>query len=224
MSRIKLFKNGFTMAEVLITLGVVGVVAAMTLPLITSKIENYVLRNQFLKQYASFSSTIKKMEYENGGIFKCYYIPGQEYSECTDFWNKFFENYKVIKTCKYRTDKNCAPIYKTKSEIVENGGKWLNSSCSNFSALNYTAHVLADGAIVYLSGYNTQYQFAVDINGHKGPNKFGYDVFVLHLSPQQNASYVRITDKICACYEKGGRRVKNVLLNNYDINNSAFEE
>ncbi len=220
------FKNknfAFTLAEVLITLGIIGVVAVLTLPVVKSKIENYVLRNQFLKFYASFSSTIKNMEYENGGIFKCYYYPGGEYSECNDFWNKFFEHYKVIKICNYNTDKSCAPVYKSKSQIIADGGAWLNPSCSDMAHFNYSAHVLADGTIVYISGYvHSRYQFVVDINGHKGPNKWGYDVFTLNLSPQQNANYVKITDMICTRYEKGGRRLKNVLLNNYNINRNPF--
>lgn len=39
-------KNGFTMAEVLITLGIIGIVAAMTLPALVQKYQNYIVENR----------------------------------------------------------------------------------------------------------------------------------------------------------------------------------
>ena len=42
-------RKAFTMAEVLITLGIIGVVAALTMPVILSKVEDKVLESQSLK-------------------------------------------------------------------------------------------------------------------------------------------------------------------------------
>lgn len=47
-------KNGFTLAEVLITLGVIGVVAAMTLPAVINNVENRVNINKLKKEYSVF--------------------------------------------------------------------------------------------------------------------------------------------------------------------------
>ena len=38
--------------------------------------------------------------------------------------------------------------------------------------------VLSDGAIIILQGYT---EFVIDVNGQKGPNKWGYDVYRLAL-------------------------------------------
>lgn len=45
-------KNAFTLAEVLITLGIIGVVAAMTLPALINKTKNKELHTAFLKTYS----------------------------------------------------------------------------------------------------------------------------------------------------------------------------
>ena len=45
-------KAAFTLAEVLITLGIIGVVAAMTIPTLISKYQEKVLENHFKKSYA----------------------------------------------------------------------------------------------------------------------------------------------------------------------------
>lgn len=42
-------KSGFTLAEVLITLGIIGVIAAMTLPVLVNKNSDKVLDVQYKK-------------------------------------------------------------------------------------------------------------------------------------------------------------------------------
>ena len=52
-------KYGFTLAEVLITLGVIGVVAAMTVPNMVTKYKNNVVLTTLKKQYADMFDIIK---------------------------------------------------------------------------------------------------------------------------------------------------------------------
>ena len=53
-------KSAFTLAEVLITLGIIGVVAAMTLPVLTQKYQKMVLKNQYKKVYSTLSQAYSK--------------------------------------------------------------------------------------------------------------------------------------------------------------------
>ena len=46
--------NGFTLAEVLITLGIIGIVAAMTLPALVGKYKDKVLVTQVKKHTRNF--------------------------------------------------------------------------------------------------------------------------------------------------------------------------
>ncbi|MFA6989692.1 MAG: type II secretion system protein, partial [Candidatus Gastranaerophilaceae bacterium] len=67
MRRIK-FKDGFTLAEVLITLAIIGVVAAMSIPGLinsTNKMENVVALK---KAFSTLSSAYHMLATDNGDI------------------------------------------------------------------------------------------------------------------------------------------------------------
>ena len=93
---------GFTLAEVLITLGIVGVVAALTIPSLISKYNEYVTIIALKKTYAELTEAIKRSELVNGdfrdwdysydwrkgGDFaKRYIFPylSQNYTQCTRY-------------------------------------------------------------------------------------------------------------------------------------------
>ena len=59
-------KAGFTMAEVLITLGIIGIVAAMTLPGLFCKYEKVKVASQIKKLYSVMSQAIRMAETEHG--------------------------------------------------------------------------------------------------------------------------------------------------------------
>ena len=50
---------GFTLAEVLITLGIIGVVAAMTLPVLVQKNNNRVVEVRLMKFYSAINQAVK---------------------------------------------------------------------------------------------------------------------------------------------------------------------
>lgn len=57
---------GFTLAEVLITLGIIGVVAAMTLPALVQNHRRQVVETSLAKFYSSINQAIKLSEVVNG--------------------------------------------------------------------------------------------------------------------------------------------------------------
>ena len=57
---------GFTLAEVLITLGIIGVVAALTIPVLMQKYKNQVVETRLKKFYTSINQAIKMSESQNG--------------------------------------------------------------------------------------------------------------------------------------------------------------
>ena len=54
-------KSAFTLAEVLITLAIIGVVAAMTMPTLIQKYQNIVTVNKLKKHYSMMSQNFKRM-------------------------------------------------------------------------------------------------------------------------------------------------------------------
>ena len=51
-------KTAFTLAEVLITLGIIGIVAAMTLPVVTTKVNNAKFKNGFKKSLSVLNQAV----------------------------------------------------------------------------------------------------------------------------------------------------------------------
>lgn len=88
----KIYISAFTLSEVLITLGIIGIIAAMTLPALTGKYQQKVLASQFKKAYANLQTAINTVNSENGIPYECYTIRyGIDYhvAECKDFWEMF---------------------------------------------------------------------------------------------------------------------------------------
>ena len=211
-------KCAFTLAEVLITLGVIGVVAALTLPSIVHNIQKVVLKNQFKRAYSNFYNAIKYVQVQNGAPYACFYWDKRPYggTECSEFneygscikWTladgsplpndymgktsdcrKFTEDLvkalNVVKFCKNNALANgCVTdsfrgVDKIKAE--QNPDKIIDPT-QTFGDVGvkqkYPAFITADG--VLYSRYSSMDDlpvFMVDVNGHKGPNKWGYDIF-----------------------------------------------
>lgn len=52
---------GFTLAEILITLGIIGVVGAMTIPALMTAYKAHRYKSQFLKSYSTIQQVIRRM-------------------------------------------------------------------------------------------------------------------------------------------------------------------
>mgnify|MGYP004671590339 CR=1 FL=1 len=214
----KFRRVAFTLAEVLITLGIIGVVAALTIPSLVAKYQKYVLKNQFLKAYSNLQNAINMTISANGTYYDCYtYVAQYHDTECVAFWNDFRKNLKILKTCDYKAGK-CNVKYKTPSEVLASGGSTKDSSCSFLSAKQNDIYILADGSYFIeakagVSSHNTLYM-TIDVNGKKGPNKWGYDVFYLMMQRENMSSTVKLSDPICALKEKGGYYATEMITKN----------
>ena len=94
--------------------------------------------------------------------------------DCSSFFSKLIKNLQVQKICNNNAlSGGCVPVY----DYTPNGG------CSGFSknSIENTdkAIVLSNGQIIipYTLSDTTYPLYLIDINGQKGPNKWGYDVF-----------------------------------------------
>lgn len=92
MLRIK--TEGFTLAEVLITLGIIGIVAAITLPVITQEYRQKILETGLARFYSTINQAFKASELENGE---------QRYWEFSNNSCEFYKKYlnKYLKTIRY---------------------------------------------------------------------------------------------------------------------------
>lgn len=206
----------FTLAEVLLTLGIIGIIAAMTLPSLIKRAERIILIQQFKKAYSNIQNIVELVQVENGMPYDCYNKSWSlTLTQCPEFHRALLSKFQVIQKCNY-DDYNCHPKYKTKDEVLAAGGEEMNNtSCSyKFSASHF--YILKDGSFLILNdnGTNNTHQtfFMIDVNGKKGPNKWGYDLFYLTFYRTDKNKNVHVADGICALKEKGGFWLKDVLL------------
>ncbi len=228
-------RAAFTLAEVLITLGIIGVVAAMTIPAVTAKYQQKVLQKQFLKSYNTIQNAYKTLEYNLGYAPECYYPDhagntSDGSRKCKAAAQELKKNMSIIKECNGNALNNgCIPEYKGNNEIfaennpdateeeIENSTKgctcFTKSSISNSNMV----WVLSDGTIMMWCYEGSYPMFAIDINGRKGPNKWGYDLFQFGISSSDG--YNLKVDSGISCgantVEKGGKTSKQMLLESY---------
>lgn len=158
--------SAFTLAEVLITLGIIGIVAAMTVP---SLIKNYQ-KQQTVVELQKVLSTISNaytMSVSQNGPGDSWDLPSTwDAAGSTQFWNSYFVPYiSVSRTC---TSANYSQCWSSASTFLD--GKPLTVGIY-FLMLN-------DGTLINLSGGGSGYGVMyVDINGFKKPNIMGKDIF-----------------------------------------------
>ncbi len=214
MRKGEVMKKGFTLAEVLITLAIIGVVAALTIPSVVRNYQETQIKTQFRKTYSTLMQSLNKTNYELGGMPQCYKDNnggGTNFTdECTAFYNEFTKNLKVIKYCKNNAfSSGCIPEYLGyRGDDVADFEGFRKNNINNINP----AWVLADGMI--LLGYLPQGHslLAVDINGFKKPNKFGYDLFIFRIALNEKKSpIISPTGNISMQPYEGGRTTKQMF-------------
>ena len=186
-------RTAFTLAEVLITLGIIGIVAAITLPTIINNYRVKVLENQFKKADSIIQQAVQKTANEYGytslaelnvaGCATCdnnenYRLLKQQIPEINDIWYKQFKTVKIFSDSEaYWKNIYCNSFF---------GAKLNNTTYSClYSGRPYEYMILADGMTVSplyadLGGstHPVLIEAVFDTNGpYKGPNRLGYDIF-----------------------------------------------
>lgn len=167
-------KLAFTLAEVLIVLGIIGIVAEMTIPTLINNVQAQVLKTSFKKAYSEASQAWTQAVIENPGTYTgrggwtCNWPDGTntDYNSPDGRLDAFKAKMKVIKSCV--NEAGCWP------QTYEKYGDFYG--CGN--APEKYSWVTADGTMWGTScrGYDDT-NIVVDINGYKKPNQIGQDIF-----------------------------------------------
>lgn len=115
-------KKAFTLAEVLITLAVVGVVAAMTIPTLISNYKKHTIETKLKRFYSTMNQAIKLSEIDNGSILNWEWLEYDNIEDETlgnyrktknglEFYNKYLGPYlRTLKVEKSETDMEGAVV------------------------------------------------------------------------------------------------------------------
>ena len=182
-------KCAFTLAEVLITLGIIGVVAAITIPSLVTKCRVMVLESQFKKADAMFQqaliTTFQEVGYDS---IRDLEISGSKVnsSDLADLNSKLEEINKVwISQFSGATTITNNRLYSQGVSHVYDilGGKYPNNYY--FDAGSRKVYLLKNGMLVTTlradggSPPPVYLTFKFDTNGpYKGPNRLGHDIFL----------------------------------------------
>lgn len=182
-------EQGFTLAEVLITLGVIGIIAAMTLPSLIANHRKQVTLTKVKQTYNILNNALERAKLDYDTNVNNWYIP-QNLSQLEK--SMFFaETYLIpyLKVDYYCKDKYTSPYCKnTPKRLNSIDLAWTMGPGSNKG----TSFLLNNGTVVYIANPTGADSMRVwimfDIDGPKGFNKLGYDVFMVELSGAEGLS------------------------------------
>ena len=151
----------------MVTLGIIGVVSAMTVPTLMQNHQRKTYVTQLHKVYNELQQAL--MQYQNDKNAVNLTEAGlNSVAACNEFVSSYF---KIVQTC---TNALTPCFEDAASYKTLNGGK----PTTHFHVS--TSYVIASGASVrfwYTPSGDKIGNFIVDINGKAGPNIFGRDVF-----------------------------------------------
>ena len=174
----------FTLAEVLITLGIIGVVAALTLPSLITKYKEKELVTSYLRVYSILENAYRRVQGEYGAF---------------DNWSTYTEtesgNRRSVIDAKTLYEYMVKPYIEVNEAFLPKNSNWNNtgkrncwpekskyldgtpySSNANGEYMAKSSVSLKSGECIVL-GYGFG-DFVVDLNSKKGPNVLGKDQFV----------------------------------------------
>lgn len=145
------------------------------------------------------------------GYAQCYYEKDENgttiaRSECSVFIDAFIKNLQVQKVCKGNSlSDGCIPVYQ--SHTTEANCPGYNHDYMNNNNWSY---VLLTGQIINYCRSCSVGLFLVDINGQKGPNAYGKDLFAFAIH-KDSASNLFIEDSKCVSPVEGGRTTSEMI-------------
>lgn len=172
-------KRAFTIAEVLITLGIIGTVAALTIPNLIIETNEKELKTAFKSAYSNLSNATAQLKADNGGTLTNFF------SSVPDMRDKYAYRLNISKSCDNSATGGCWP--NTWQEMRKTGA---------LAAPTSPGLILANGTVLVFEDYfaascnssgtnvsattsfpNVCSDIMVDINGSKKPNVVGKDIF-----------------------------------------------
>lgn len=168
----------FTLAEVTIVLGIIGIIAALTIPNLVNNTSYLQYRSAWKKTYSTLVQVHESLEADNK-------LPYDSYNE---YRIDFASYLKTISVC------SSGP------ECWHPAGEWFTVNNVAITDPTYSnppwVHVLGDGTLVafftnssyppsplhtggIVSYSNSPFPIMVDVNGYKKPNRIGYDIYAL---------------------------------------------
>lgn len=193
---IKNRNDAFTLAEVLITLGIIGIVAAITMSQVLTNMRNKGYVERMKKAYTLIQNVTIQIINEEGPpskwILDAHGLKSQALNERVV--DMYAEKMNVVKNCSGAISWIENECIFAQDGYYDLSGKPLGSNVKAFYWFGYP-FVLSDGSAIiikFLSNAgavfwgNPDIMFIVDVNGKQKPNKLGRDIFYFYMNGNEN--------------------------------------
>ena len=168
-------KKAFTLAEVLITLTIIGVIAAMTIPNLMQSYRKHQVEVGVKEAYTILSNALTMSKAEHGALGD---LIESSNSNAVFFSQNYLEPYLKISSKCEGGDTSCK-MHRGYLKCVD------GTICQKTYTYVDGGYTLANGMYVFpgtaADNNHKSFSFAVDINGKQGPNQIGHDIFYFAL-------------------------------------------
>lgn len=176
-------KSAMTLAEALITLGIIGVVAAYTIPVLMNNIQDQQFKQMWKKEYSVISQAYERVKDDEGGDLSGYFIP-EDHNAPAQIITKMGQYLLYIKSCNIPYISDYSYVCGTGGGVPTVDLYKLYKTLSGGYVYNYNLisgqYILKDGTNLYFRSYNDRGSLIIyiDVNGYiKKPNTLGKDLF-----------------------------------------------
>ncbi len=179
--------RAFTLSEVLITLVIIGVIAAITVPVLYAQYTELERIAKVKKTYSMFANAMIRVEADGGDMI--FDIDDNNYENVENWFNSYLKNYIIAaKICyndtagcwndgdSYNMDGSTAYMNQTGVGI---GSDIITAVLNDGTFININVQSAASVAKYFGVDINTKFGLEIyfDINGSKKPNTIGKDIF-----------------------------------------------
>ena len=177
------FEYGFTLAEILITLVIIGVIAAATIPTLINNTKKQEYVAGLKKANSVLSQALYKMTENNA-----YPVGDFSYLNENNFIDEFAKVVSTVKKCN-----TFAACFDKNNSGTANRYKYLSNVTPYTSISDGKSVITSDGQMYSFSEGGGVYglspedennsigRIVVDINGADNPNRYGYDLFFFYI-------------------------------------------
>lgn len=202
-------KAGFTLAEVLITLGIIGALAALTMPVLVGNYQKKQTVTKLKRAFSVLSQAILMSELDNESTeFWNYNL------EAKEFYDIYLKKYLITTEDVQFSEIRKVVTYRYLNNTKAEGAIWNNNSYA--IKLNDGTFVIIDGWFDAIEGNSRNIIF--DINGLAKPNKIGRDVFYFRLYKKKGLiGYDESGDQGCERNAKGYSCSQKIMEDGWEI-------
>lgn len=164
-------KFAFTLAEVLITLAVIGVVAAITLPTLINKYKEHELVTRYKRMYTTLNQAYMRAVAETGETANNW-----DDMYATALYEKIKPYLKIAEDCPAESNSNQRrKCVGTTDYYLRTYKHITNASVSLSTFYKWPSVRLVTGEFIVFPTSGSGVHFMVDLNGNAGPNQLGVD-------------------------------------------------